>query len=196
LLKPLLWEHRPRHGEKRDDHTSVQEIAAAQFSTHQRLRSHVPDTDLHQNDGYGYPDGRSIDGAEMEGRRRHHRCCGVELVDQSSAEDRRSDDRDRQGELIQPLMDTSPVTVQLVVYVGAAVAVAVGIVLWVSREFAKRDKSLADHKLHAAETYATKAGLKESLDRVHDALDRLADRIDTLIRGDRSIQPRRRGDDT
>lgn len=40
---------------------------------------------------------------------------------------------------------------------------------------------LAAYKTHAAETFATKAGLAESLNRVHDALDRLTDRIDALI---------------
>lgn len=42
-------------------------------------------------------------------------------------------------------------------------------------------KDLAAHKIYAAETFSTKAGLTEALNRVHDALDKLADRIDLLI---------------
>ncbi len=42
-------------------------------------------------------------------------------------------------------------------------------------------RELSEHKVHSAETFATKSGLAESLTRVHDALDRLSDRIDTLI---------------
>lgn len=42
-------------------------------------------------------------------------------------------------------------------------------------------KDLAAYQTRAAETFATKAGLTEALARVHDALDRLTNRIDTLI---------------
>lgn len=42
-------------------------------------------------------------------------------------------------------------------------------------------KDVTDLRLHASETFATKAGLTEALGRVHDALDRLTDRIDALI---------------
>lgn len=42
-------------------------------------------------------------------------------------------------------------------------------------------EELAQYRTHVAETYATKIGLNESLTRVHDALDRLTDRIDALI---------------
>lgn len=42
-------------------------------------------------------------------------------------------------------------------------------------------RNLDAHRLEAAQTYATKAGLTEALGRVHDALDRLTDRIDALI---------------
>ncbi len=50
---------------------------------------------------------------------------------------------------------------------------------------------LADHKLKSAETFATKAGLTEALGRVHDALDRLADRIDALIASQSKLPTRR-----
>lgn len=90
--------------------------------------------------------------------------------------------------------------------VGLITGVAVGTFLimwrvlgWVNTELHKRDiqiaavdarakaeesviaKSLADHKLHAAEVFATKSGLTEALNRVHDALDNLSQRIDALI---------------
>ena len=42
-------------------------------------------------------------------------------------------------------------------------------------------KDLAAYQTRAAETFATKAGLTEALARVHDALDRLTNRIDTLL---------------
>ena len=42
---------------------------------------------------------------------------------------------------------------------------------------------LAEYKTHVAETYATKTGLNESLNRVHDALDRLTEKIDALLEG-------------
>ncbi len=92
---------------------------------------------------------------------------------------------------------------------------------WIKEEFARRDKAitetreqsaliaqaanerarmaddqmrdvLSEHKLHVAETYATKAGLKESLDRVHDALDGLAQRFDVFFGGDPAPRPRPR----
>ena len=94
---------------------------------------------------------------------------------------------------------------------------------WIKDEFAKRDAAivktseqaslvaqsanersrmvedqlrneLAEHRLHAAETFATKSGLKESLDRVHDAVDRLTNRIDIVLNGSPGTPrpPRRR----
>lgn len=42
-------------------------------------------------------------------------------------------------------------------------------------------RELAEYKVHVAETFATKAGLTESLNRLHDALDKLTARIDMLI---------------
>ena len=83
---------------------------------------------------------------------------------------------------------------------------------WIKDEFAKRDAAIVkatenanlvaqsanergrmvedqlrnelnEHRLHAAETFATKSGLKESLDRVHDAVDRLTNRIDIVLNG-------------
>lgn len=64
---------------------------------------------------------------------------------------------------------------------------AFGLIYWRFNDaIGKVRDDLADHKLKSAETYATKAGLTEALGRVHDALDRLTDRIDTLI----ASQPR------
>jgi hypothetical protein len=67
-----------------------------------------------------------------------------------------------------------------------------GIVTWVIGQFAGRDaaiaeakKDLAAHKLHAAETFATRSGVTESLDRVFAALDRLTGRVDELLRIER-----------
>jgi len=84
-------------------------------------------------------------------------------------------------------------------------AVATGTVLWrwqawLAREFQRRDelrqtefakrdeatellrRSLEAHKLYAAETFATKEGLTEAFDRVHDDLDKISDRLDSLTK--------------
>lgn len=86
----------------------------------------------------------------------------------------------------------------------------IGVVLWVVARFAAQrdqfeqrlaairlemarvEKSLADHKLYAAETFATKSGLKESLEHVHKSLDHLADRIDELLKLTAQPAPPRR----
>lgn len=39
----------------------------------------------------------------------------------------------------------------------------------------------SDYRTHVAETYATKVGLTESLTMIHDALDRLTQRIDAAL---------------
>jgi hypothetical protein len=39
-------------------------------------------------------------------------------------------------------------------------------------------RSLADHKLYAAETFATEGGLTQAVNRVDDAVKRLTDRMD------------------
>lgn len=43
-------------------------------------------------------------------------------------------------------------------------------------------KGLADHKLFAAENFVTKAGMTEAVNRINEAINRLTDRIDVLIR--------------
>jgi hypothetical protein len=67
-----------------------------------------------------------------------------------------------------------------------------GLVTWIVAQFAARDKdiaetqkSLSDHKLHAAETFATRTGVTESLDRVFSAVDRLTSRFDEFLRMER-----------
>lgn len=55
----------------------------------------------------------------------------------------------------------------------------------------RAERDLAAYQTHAAETFATKAGLTESLGRVHDALDRLTDRIDALINAQAKSSSRR-----
>lgn len=51
-------------------------------------------------------------------------------------------------------------------------------------------RSLAAHKLYAAEHYATDAGLKDAVDRVDDAVKRLTDRMDNYFA--EGTQPRQR----
>lgn len=78
---------------------------------------------------------------------------------------------------------------------GALVALAGfawGIVTWVISQFSSRDAAIsrvrdeiASHKLHAAETFATRAGVTESLDRVFAAIDKLTGRVDELLRIER-----------
>lgn len=101
---------------------------------------------------------------------------------------------------------------------GGTFAIGWQVLSWVTGEFTKRDraletaeasihlrieavdarakteetviaKSLYDHKLYASESFATKAGLTEALNRVHDALDKLSDRIDALISQNRNGSP-------
>jgi ribonuclease HII len=81
------------------------------------------------------------------------------------------------------------VTWDVVSTVVGALVLAASVMGWVVSRFAARDKkieelreSLNKHKLHAAETYATKAGLTESLERVHTSVDRLTSRIDEFMR--------------
>lgn len=73
-------------------------------------------------------------------------------------------------------------TVELVAMIFAPVGVAVGIVIWFMRQIAKLQASISAHKLYAAEHYATKTGLTDSLNRVHDSIDNLTGRIDELLR--------------
>ena len=84
-------------------------------------------------------------------------------------------------------------TVELVALIAGPVTVAVGVVLWFMREIAKVRKEaavaaaenadrIAAHKLYAANNFVTKSGLTDSLNRVHDSVDHLADRIDELMR--------------
>jgi len=81
------------------------------------------------------------------------------------------------------------VTWEVVSTVIGALMIAGALVSWVLGRFSARDRkidalreSLNAHKLHAAETYATKSGLTESLNRVHDSVDRLTERIDEFMR--------------
>jgi hypothetical protein len=87
-------------------------------------------------------------------------------------------------------------TLDLAIQIGGfLVALAVfawGLVAWIVAQFAARDaaisrteKTLSDHKLHAAETFATRAGVTESLDRVFAAIDRLTSRFDEFLRIER-----------
>jgi hypothetical protein len=87
---------------------------------------------------------------------------------------------------------TLDLLIQLGIGLVSLAGTAWGIITFVSGQFAARDKAiadankaLADHKLHAAETFATRAGVTESLDRVFAAIDRLTSRVDELLRIER-----------
>lgn len=88
------------------------------------------------------------------------------------------------------------ITLDLLIQLGVGIIVLIG--FWftvfntVSAQLAIRDtriaqleKELAEHKLHAAETFATRSGVTESLDRVFAAIDRLTGRVDELLRLER-----------
>lgn len=88
------------------------------------------------------------------------------------------------------------ITLDILIQIGIGILTlagfAWGVVTWVSAQFAARDaaisrteKTLSDHKLHAAETFATRAGVTESLDRVFAAVDRLTSRFDEFLRMER-----------
>lgn len=95
------------------------------------------------------------------------------------------------------------ITLDLLIQLGVGIVTlagfAWGIVTWVVGQFASRDaaiaqaaKDLAAHKLHAAETFATRAGVTESLDRVFAAIDRLTSRFDEFLRIEADRQSPRR----
>lgn len=88
------------------------------------------------------------------------------------------------------------ITLDILIQIGIGILTlagfAWGIVTWVVAQFASRDaaidqanKALTDHKLHAAETFATRTGVTESLDRVFAAVDRLTSRFDEFLRIER-----------
>lgn len=95
----------------------------------------------------------------------------------------------------------------LLALVGTAVTLAGfwwGIARWVMAELSKRDlatqaeharaklaeeeiaRDLAAHKLYAAETFATSHELSTALGEVKAAIERLADRLDKLLMGQRA----------
>jgi hypothetical protein len=87
-------------------------------------------------------------------------------------------------------------TIDLAIQIGGFLVFlagfAWGLVTWIIAQFAARDKDIAetqktlsDHKLHAAETFATRTGVTESLDRVFSAVDRLTSRFDEFLRMER-----------
>lgn len=68
--------------------------------------------------------------------------------------------------------------------VGAIFLIAsavVGIVIWVTREFASVRRSIEAHKLYAAEHYATKDGVTNGLHRVEAELHRMNGRMDSML---------------
>ena len=84
---------------------------------------------------------------------------------------------------------TGAVTWEVIGVIAVVLAGAGSIVGWVLNRFSLRDKKidkikdeLSEHKLYAAEHYATKTGLTVSLNRVHDSFDNLTGRIDELLR--------------
>lgn len=62
---------------------------------------------------------------------------------------------------------------------GAVVAV----VVWVHGRLEALRRSIEAHRLFAAETYVTKAGMSEGLERIETALQRIEQRIDGLYQG-------------
>lgn len=75
----------------------------------------------------------------------------------------------------------TPVTIDLVVYIAASVSVAVGIVVWVTTRIGQVRTSLDAHKLHAAETYATKLSVSDGFTRIENKMDKMADKLDHLL---------------
>lgn len=87
-------------------------------------------------------------------------------------------------------------------FVGAAVTLAGfwwGIARWVLAEFGRRDlalqaeharakmaeealaRDIAAHKLYAAENFASKHEVANALERIEQSINRLADRLDTIL---------------
>lgn len=57
--------------------------------------------------------------------------------------------------------------------------VAIAFSAWLWRELGAIRSAHAKHQTHVAETYVTKTDLKDSLQRVYDALDRIEKKIDS-----------------
>lgn len=80
-------------------------------------------------------------------------------------------------------------TPEQMVYLVLAIAGAVGAAYWrFSTVIADVREELADHRLHVAETYITKAGLRETTDQIISAVNgvktdvhSLNERIDRII---------------
>jgi len=88
------------------------------------------------------------------------------------------------------------ITYEMVGVVGGALTAAAIFVSWILSRFALRDKKIQDlqkellkeigtlqkalheHKLYAAEHYATKDGLTDALRSMESAIDRLTERLD------------------
>ena len=62
-------------------------------------------------------------------------------------------------------------------------AAVVAVVVWLHARHEALRRSLEAHRLYAAETYVTKAGMSEGLQRIETALERIEHRIDGLFQG-------------
>ncbi len=66
--------------------------------------------------------------------------------------------------------EDTPITLSLALAVAGVVAV---VVVWISMRFRQVENKLAEHKLYAANNYATQDSVKEAVDRVVSAVDGL-----------------------
>ncbi|TGV15843.1 hypothetical protein EN816_00910 [Mesorhizobium sp. M8A.F.Ca.ET.173.01.1.1] len=98
-------------------------------------------------------------------------------------------------------------TPENLIYFALAIAGAVGAVYWrfsavitdVRDDVSTVRSQLADHKLHTAETYVTKAGMQEqtsaimkAIDSVGDKIDRTNERLDRVFEHQQPPRPTRR----
>ncbi|MCZ4272474.1 hypothetical protein [Maritalea porphyrae] len=73
------------------------------------------------------------------------------------------------------------VTWEIVSLIAGIGAMLVTIVSWSFRVISLLRKEIAEHKLYAANHYATKDGVNQELEKFRQSIDRLIDRIDRAL---------------
>lgn len=76
---------------------------------------------------------------------------------------------------------TGNVTFEFVAQIVGALILAVGVVVFVMREFGRRDIELEKYKTHVAENYSSKASVADAMRHVNDTLEKISTRLDRFL---------------